>query len=416
MASSSTPLISNWHQDVTYDFTLRIGELDYSTDLIGVEIRSTVTIPYQNIMLDVLMDSRHILTESLFGHQPIKLIIRLQGKEPGVLEKIDFDLMYINTEAGFAPAQKNFMGDQWERSLVRFRTIPSKPYQTMTKMVNGIYFNSTPTTIIGDLINSNTDAKLDYDALGQSKLAIDQFLIPPTTIYGVVSYLDRTYGVFNGALSFHCSFDNKVKVQNLSTKARSAQKFSLYLLSTDDDNKDIYKSESPSLFYTRSAVESIYQGNSVFAVVAPTIKYIVKPNNTLYKNIDINMQSFSKNYGIIERNNPSMYYNSETIDPDKRISYYKDQTGYNSDQTFINSTLSPKIVDLSTLVAEITGNLPLLNLMEVGEHVKVISRVDAFLKLGGAYILKGSNIKFEKSRSWLSAAKIYLSRTNIAAQ
>jgi len=416
MASSSTPLISYWHPDITYDFTLRIGELDYSTDLVRVEIRSSVTLPYQNIFLDVFIDPRDILNETLFGHQPIKLIIRLRGKQPEVLEQVDFDLMYINTEGGFSPAQKVYMTDQWERSIVRFRTIPSKPYQTMSKMVNGIYFNSTPATIIRDLINKNTEAELNYDPLGQSKLAIDQLLIPPSTIYRVVSYLDRTYGIFDGALSFHCSFDNKAKVQNLSTKTRSAQKFSLYLLSTDSDNKDIFEKEDPSLFYTKTAVQSIYQANSIFASVAPTRKYIVKPRNTLYKNIDINMQSFSKDYGVIERNNKSIYYNSETIDPDKRISYHKDQTGYDSNQTFINATLSPKVVDMSTLIAEITGNLPVLNLIEVGSLIKVISRVDAFLKLGGAYILKGSNIQFMKSRVWESAAKIYLSRTNIAAQ
>ena len=323
--------------------------------------------------------------------------------------------MYINTSGGFAPAQKNYMGDQWERQVIRFRTISSKPYKTMTKMVNGIYFNSTPATIISDLIK-DTGSEVIYDTLGQSKLAIDQLLIPPDTIYNVVSYLDRTYGVFDGALGFHCTYDNKVKLQNLSTKTRSAQRFSLYLLATDAENKDIYENESPLVFYTHKAVQNEYQGNSVLGVIGPTVRYIVKPKDTLYKQIDINMQSFSKNYGIIEKNNNSIYYNSETIDPEKRISYLKDQTGYDSDQTFINSTMSQKIVDMSTLIAEVSGNLPTLNLMEVGELVKIISKVDAFLKLGGAYILKASDIVFVKQTVWVSSAKIYLSRTNIAAQ
>ena len=419
--ASNSPLLSYWHPDVTYDFTLRIGENDYSTDLVRVEIRSAVNLPYQHIFLDIYMDPRDILSEELFGQQPLKLIIRLKGKEPGGFgDDIEFDLMYINTEGEFAPAQQSYLTDQWERSIVRLKTVCSKPYQTMSKMVNNIYFNATPNTIISDLINNNTNAKLNYDPMGQSSLAIDQLLIPPTTIYRVVKYLNRTYGVFDGPLGFHCSFDNKVKVQNLSTKVRNAQKFTLYLIATDRENEDdVYKGNDDgetSFFYTKSAVSNAYQGNSIFAAAAPTRRYIVKPRNTLYQRIDVNLQSFSKKYGVIERNNDSIYYNIQTIDPEKRISYHKDQTGYDTDQTFINANLSPQVVDMSTLSADIEGNLPVLNLMEVGEHIKVISHVDDHLKLGGAYILKGSDIQFMKARTWEAAAKIFLSRTNIAMQ
>lgn len=417
--ASNTPLLSYWHPDITYDFTLRIGENDYSADLVRVEIRSAVTLPYQHVLLDIYMDSRDILSEELFGQQPLKLIIELKGKEPGgYANDINFDLMYINIEGEFAPSQQSYLTDQWERSIVRLKTVCSKPYQTMSKMVNNIYFNSTPHTIITDLIGNT--AEVNYDPLGQSKLAIDQLLIPPTTIYRVVKYLNQTYGVFDGPLGFHCSYDNKVKVQNLTSKIKSAQKFTLYLIATDRKNEeDVYKGnddEETSFFYTKSAVNSAYQGNSIFAAAAPTRRYIVKPSNSLYQNIDINLESFAKKYGVIEKNNPSIYYNKETISTSKRISYHKDQTGYDTDQTFINANLSPQLVDMSTLSADINGNLPVLNLMEVGEHIKVISHVDNHLKLGGAYILKGSDILFMKAKSWEAAAKIFLSRTNIAMQ
>ena len=305
--ASNSPLLSYWHPDITYDFTLRIGESDYSTDLVKVEIRSGVNLPYQHIFLDIFMDPRDILSEQLFGQQPLKLIIRLKGKETvGFGDDINFDLIYINAEGEYAPAQQSYLTDQWERSIVRLKTICSKPYQTMSSMVNEVYFNSTPYNIITNLINNNTDAELKYDPTGQSNLTIDQLLIPPTTIYGVVKYLNRTYGVFNGPLGFHCSFDNKVKVQNLASKVKDAQKFTLYLLATDRQNEeDIYKgndTKDTSFFYTKSAVSSAYQGNSVFSTAAPIRKYIVKPSNTLYQNIDINTESFAKKYGIIVKN------------------------------------------------------------------------------------------------------------------
>jgi len=416
MASSSTPLISYWHKDITYDFTLRIGENDFSTDLVRVEIRTSVVKPYQHLFLDVFMDPRDLLSEELYGQQSIKLIIRLKGKEPETLEQVDFDLMYIDTEGTFAPAQKSYLTDQWERSIVRFKTVCTDAYKTMTTKVNEIYFNSTPTTIISDLISQHTNAEINYDALGQSKLAIDQLLIPPSTIYRVVQYLDKTYGVFNGPLGFHCTFDNKVKVQNLSTKVKSAQKFTLYLLATDRDNKDIFERDDPAFFWTNEAVLNSYKGNSIISGVSPTRRYIVKPKDTLYRTIDVDLESFSKAYGIIEKNNPSVYFNKTTLDPKRRITYRKDQTGYDTDQTFINANLSKNIADMSVVVANIAGNLPTLNLMEVGEHVKIISHVDDHLKLGGAYILKGSDIQFMKAEGWEAAAKIYLARTNIAMQ
>ena len=414
MAQSSTPLLSYWHPDITYDFTLRIGEEDYSTDLVRVEIRSAVGTPYQHIILDIHIDARDILEKELFGQLPIKLILRLHGKEPEGLEQVDFDLMYINTQTTFTPVEMNYGSDQWERTLVRLKTVCSKPYKTMSRMVNNVYLNSTPQTIITNLIGNT--AELNYDTMGRNDLVIDQLLIPPTTVYKVIKYLNRTYGIFDGALGFHCSYDNKVKIQNLSAKPRTAQKFTLYLLATNDDNKKIFENDDPTFFYTKTEIGNAYQGNAIFSADAPTRRYVVKPRNTLFKTIDVNLQSFAKNYGVIERNNPSIYYNSDTIDPDVRISYHKDQTGYDTDQTFINATLSPSLLSMSTVVAQITGNLPTLNLMEVGEHVKIISKTDVDLKLGGAYVLKASDVSFIKGGSWESSARIYLSRTNIAMQ
>ena len=415
--ASNSPLLSYWHPDVSYDFTLRIGKSDLSMDLVGVEIRSAVTIPYQHVFLDIFMDPRDILSEQLFGQESLKLTIRLLGKDGHPFgDPVDFELMYVDTVGTFAPAQQSYLTDQWERSIVTLKTVCSKPYQTMSHIVNAIYNNSTPDVIISDLLKQTNPKEIIYDPNGRSTLGIDQFLIPPTTIYNVVNYLDKTYGVFNGPLGFHCTFDNKVKIQNLAKKVNSAQAFTLYLLATDQDHEKFFGADESSFFYTQSAVISSYKGNLIFSVEAPTRRYIVKPRNTLYQTIDINLESFSKQYGIIEKNNPKIYYNKETLNSNKRIAYAPQQTGYDNDQTFINSNLSKMFADMSVVVAEITGNLPILNLMEVGEHVKIISQVDDHLKLGGAYILKGSDIRFGKRNTWDGLATVYLSRTNIAMQ
>jgi len=415
MAQSSTPLVSYWHPDVTYDFTLRVGEKDYSTDLVRVEIRSAVTTPYQHIFLDVFMDPRDVLSEKLFGQQDMKLIIRLKGKIPESLEEVEFDLMYIDTEADYAPAQRSYLSDQWERSVTRFKTVCIEPYKTMSTMVNKVWHNVTPGTIIHELAG-DTNAQVDFDANGRSELNIDQFIAPPTTIYNVINYLDRTYGVFNGAMGLHTTFDNKLKIQNLSRKPKMAQMYTLYLTATDADESKVFNSEDPTIFYSKKAVTSSYKGNAVVSVQAPSISYITKPRDQLSASLDIDLESFAKEFGVIEPNNPSIFFNKGTINHEKRIGYEKDQTGYDIDKTFINANLSQNILDMASTIADVEGNLPVLNLMAVGEHIKIVSHVDDHLKLSGAYILKGSDIQFVKATAWESFARMHLTRTNIAQQ
>lgn len=420
MATSSTPLISKWHPDFLYDFILRIGEKDYSTDLVKVEIRSTINTPYQHIFLDVFMDPRDILGYNLFGQQPIKLTIKMIGKEiSGYAPDLNFDLMFIDVEADYAPAEQSYITDQRERSVTRFKTVCLSSYQTMSTMVNEIYFNKKPYDIISDLVSKYTNAELKYDNDGRSSLGIDQFLIPPTTIYNVIKYLDKTYGIFEGPVAIHTSYDNKLMIQNLNKKPNKAQMFTLYLLATNKSypNEALDPKQAAKTFYARDAVVNSYKGNAVFTVQAPSIKYIVHPRDELSRTIDINLETFSKNYGIIEKNNPKIYYNKDGIRSDFRIGIEKDQTGYDKDQTFIKANLSQNISDMAMTVANIDGgNLPVLNLMSVGEHVKINSQVDDHMKLSGSYILKGTDIQFIKATGWESFARLFMTRTNISQQ
>lgn len=408
---------SNWHPSQSYDFELMIGGTDYSTDLQRLQITSGINVPYQHIFLDIFVDSRDILTEKLFGQEPIKLIIRETGKGQsyyGGEILYNFNLMYINTEGDFTTVQTNFDTDQWERSIVRLKTIPINAYRTMTTMVNKIFFDKTPEDIIRDIAGSLSS--IVYDPQGKSSLLIDQMLIPPTTIYNIIQYIDRTYGVFNGPLAAHCTFENKLKIQNLAMKVRDAQKFTLYLIASNKDETKVIESEEPTVFYTKKPLGFSYEGNSTFASKAPKSVYIVKPRDTISEKIPVDLEDFTKNYGIMEPNNPKIYFNKDAIRASQRIITKKDQTGYDLDETFINANLSSAIKEMSVTVATIEGNLPILALMDVGEHVKIVSHVDTQLQLGGAYILKSSTMQFIKSQQWEALAIVHMIRSNIAQQ
>ncbi len=411
-------LLKSWTPNTTYEFDLRIADKDYSNDLISVNIKSAVSTPYQNISLDLYLDSTDIITDKIYGQTPIKLSIKLKAQQNWPQEEVDFDLLFLNIDTDFAMQRGNQLADQAERTAVRFNTILRPSYETMTTIVNGLYFGQKPESIVRNVL-SNTTADIDYDTNGKSSLPIDQFLIPPSTVYQSIKYLDRVYGIFNGTLGFHCTFDNKVKVQNLSKNTTASQALSIYQLATNIDQEKILSENDPDKFYTKTPIKVFNRGNSIFLVQAPTNRYIVKPRDQLSKVFDINTENLTKTFGIVPPNTSNfqtVYYDKEAIKTNKRIMYHINQTGYDSDNTFINSNLSKSIQDISQIAIELQHNLPILNLMAVGEGVNFIPQIADYKPLGGMYVLKASELGWIRSKVWESWARVHLMRSIITTQ
>ena len=286
----------------------------------------------------------------------------------------------------------------------------------MTTVVNDLYFGQTAESIVRDVL-SKTSAKIEYDTNGKSSLSIDQFLIPPSTVYKTVKYLNRTYGIFNGSLGFHCSHDNTVKIQNLSKKTTSSQSLTIHQLATNTDQSKILSETDPSKFYTKLPIKVFNRGNSVFSVLAPTNKYIVKPRDQLFRSLDINTENFIKDYGPVSPNisgKPEIFYDKDAIKTDKRVAYRINHTGYDSDQTFINANMSRAIQDMSQIEIELQHNLPILNLMTVGEGVNFISQVSDYQAINGFYVIKATELGWIRSKVWESWARLNLMRSNIS--
>lgn len=413
----ATPYLKSWTPDITYEFDLKIGDKDYSNDLYKLSIKSSTATPYQNVEIELYLDSTDLLTEQIYGQTPIKLSVKLKGEEVYTQQQVDFDLMFSGTESSFHMQRASQLTDQVERTPITFSTVSRPAFTTMSKMVNSVFFNTTPEAVVTSLLNQAPTAKVEYDANGKNPLKIDQFLIPPSTIYRTINYLDRTYGIFNGMLGLHCSHDNVVKIQNLSKKIGSSQAFTVYTLSTDINQEKILTMTGPDKFYTKVPVKVMNRGNSIFAAISPTNRYITKPSNALSQTIDINTEDFAKDYGIISKNvanKQTIYYDSAAVRPDSRITYHTNQTGFNSDQGFVKANLSRMIGDVSMLVVELQHRLPILNLMNVGEAVHLIPQVAEYKDLGGFYVLKGSDIGWVRSKVWESWARLYLMRTNLS--
>jgi hypothetical protein len=198
----------------------------------------------------------------------------------------------------------------------------------------------------------------------------------------------------------------------MTNKMRQAQTFTLYQLATDSDNTEtIDKCNDGKHFYTTMPLSTKYEGNSVFALLAPTQIYVVKPRDRLFQNIQVNLEEFARTKGLIDKNK-TIFFDKQALKTDTRVSIHKDHTGYEVDSSFINANMSTKIMNVTQLNASVERSLKILNLMNVGECVLVTSKTNEQDRLAGKYILRTSEIRFNKSKDWESSAVMNQIRTN----
>jgi hypothetical protein len=401
-----------WSPSRTYEFELKIGKKDITPDLYQLTILTSIDAPYQTFILEIFIDPSSFLLEDIYGQTPIKLKSRLFGfdkKTP--LEQIDYDLMFLTENIPVETQIQNPSEKQHDRSPITITTVARNPYKTMNTFVNGIYSGSTVSSAISQLV-SKTGAALKYDSNGRNQTKIDQILVPPSTLYKNLNYLNKTFGIFDGFPTFFCLYDNTVHIKNLTRKMSQSNAFTIYQLALDADNSEIIKKcNDGKNFYTIRDLETVYKGNSAFATIGPNMINRVKPSDQLYYDIPINLDSFAKSYGLVSKQN-KLFYDQEAINPSSRIAFYKDHTGYETEESFIRGNFSKNISALSEVSVVIEQSMKLLNLMNVGESIQFNSKTNESSSITGKYILRSSQLSFTKAKDWESSATVRLIRTN----
>jgi len=393
-----------------YDLQLTIKDKDYTSDLYQLRLVSSLNSPYQIIRMSLFVDPDDIILEKLFGKDPIKLNVRLLGDDEQVSEQVDFNLMYIrgsfqiNSRASVSGSQQNK-----ERSTFTITTICRDAFKTVTFPVNAVYLDTTVKGVIEDLA-SKSGASVEIDSQDANSEVIDQLVIPPTTLKKAIDYLDKRFGIFSGAGVCFCRYDNKLFVKNITSKMKGNQTFTVYQLSTDIDNYEVIKKcNDGKNFYTYTPIDTNYVGNEKFSVEAKTEHYLMTPRDELYYMITKDVKDVSRQYGVI--------YQSNKIDSDdsalsNREKSFEDPCGYERSDTFTIAKIAKYTANLATMSILIERNMPILNLMNVGEAVKLNSQIVEFTDLSGKYILKSSDINFHKQRDWQTTCRLDLIRTN----
>ncbi len=405
-----------------YELQLKIKDLDYSADLIGVTIVSSLTTAYQVIVLNLLLDPNDIILEDIFGKDPLKLSIKLMAQDEIPHDSIEFELLYITSEFKTFTKTQMSEGQQKDRTPISISTICSSPFKIMNTLVNEIYIGKTLREIIEDL-SGKVGTEIEYDSDGENTEVIDQVCIPPTTLYKIIKeynqnnidlfdgYLDQRFGLFNGVPGIFCQYDGKIYIKNLTKKLDKSQAFTIYQLSENGENQDIIdKSLDGENFYTYDLIDTNFSGNVKFIVLAPLLKHIVKPRDTLSHIINQSLSNVIANY--------SCAYENKNVDIDSNISestrirYYNEDTGYEKSETQFNSRIGRSVSDLATISINLEKNLPILNLMNVGECVKFNTKTLEYIDFSGKYILWSSSINFKREGEWQCTCSVNLIRSN----
>jgi len=146
--------------------------------------------------------------------------------------------------------------------------------------------------------------------------------------------------------------------------------------------------------------------------MAQNIKYVVNPKDTLYHIVEHTVDDLCKNSAAVyqsRKDNQLALNIDENVSRTQVNSYH---IGYEKSTVWAVARDARKLVALANIGINIEKNLKILNLMNVGEPVKVVTKTLEYVDLSGKYILKSSEINLNRGKDWQSTARVNLMRTN----
>ena len=409
----------------TYIMTLKIKGEEYSNDLFGIRISSSLATGYQIVTLTLNITPNTILLNKLFGQDKIKLNIALQDHSEYGIDSLDFDLMILSSEFTIPVTHNNIEEGYRAETTFDLLTVTRVPFQIMTTTTNAV-FGLTPESEKTDWTGPKTIKEmfetitknyvpmakhLEYDNMDCNPYKVLQCCIPPISYYKTFKYLDSSFGVYKGIASIFCDHQNIIKVMNLT--ARMKKNPSLYIEHlSHGDNTDEFK-VVPKLknhYITRTELSTNYIGNSKFGAIGKDIKHITLPSDNLFKKFTHSLTEICTKYGLVSQSKQTKTF----TEPNgaNRTEYYINDTGCNESENFIVSKISKEISNTSRLSLMIEKNLYIQSLLEIGSVAKLKITVQEHIDISGKYILFSSDIIWTRTNDWDTIANIELIRTN----
>jgi len=406
----------------SYDITLKIKDVDYSNDLSNIRIGSSLATGYQIVTLTINITPSTILLNKIFGQDKILLKINLLDYSKDIIETMVFDLMIINSEFNLPISEPFISDEQTDRIPFDLITVTRIPFQIMTTMINSVFgINGGPATVwtgpktpremIETIVKEFTPkAILKYDKKNENTDKIMQCCIPPTTLFQAIKFLDSNYGLYSGAPSIFCQYNDFLYIMNLSTRIKEKYTLCIEHLTTSFKEENYASLDDKTKFFTFDNLNTNYTGNSRFAVLGGKLKYIVLPSDRLSKTITHDLNTICENYGIIATSKEDSTYTNPSIS--NRTKYYIENNGLDDSEFFAISKITKEISDVSRLGFSIANDMAIENLIKVGSCVKLKTRTMEYSGVQGNYILFSSDLIWARKQDWSTMCNIELIRTN----
>ena len=321
-----------------------IKDRDYSNDLTRVRITESLDRPLTTVILDIFVDPRDIILDYIYGQDPIKLSVKYIGQSAPRMAKEQVDYTLVHYKSGFPlPLQRSHSKkDQPDRTAISILTVPEKDIIPLSSLVNNVYYSKTIEEITRDLA-SYAKASIEIDTEDINIEKIDQVIIPPVSLRRAIDYLDGTFGYYRGTMGWNFS-DGTLKIFNLTRRMVKEEAFIIYQLVSGDDNSDVIDScNDGKRFYTYELIRNDYAANTRFVTEAKNINYIVKPRNTLYGVVNLDLEEVCKSYGVISKRDAQIFFNPVL----NRTKYHVDHIGYDDNNYFAVSRVTKPIRNLS---------------------------------------------------------------------
>jgi len=391
----------------SYDFKLTVKDQDYSNNVYGVRFVNSMATAYMMVILDLHVIPGDMITDEIFGQDPITLEMKNMGTGDAIIEELSWDLMFVRTNYSISITEESLenegKGSQADAVPVSILTVVRPSYTIMTWMINMVFgYDFAPKkmqSLIEDVVNE-TPGNLEFDTEGINEEEISQVLMLPTTLYKNLKYIDNTFGIYDGPAMIYCAgpSGNDIFIKNLQKEIKRAEKYTIFHLATQTKTeKEIIEKEEQTMegksYYTHSDIDTEEVQNPKWNSIGNNMVHIVKPNNTLSHKIEHDLTTISTENGLVDEG-PALF-------PDvviNRTKYYTEHSGMNYSETFAKSMISKKIFNMATVKITLERSVRIEPLLEIGIPIRFKTKTAEYIDITGKYIVHMTDNTFNKAQ------------------
>jgi len=417
-------MATNYHIRNFYVVDCKIGKLDLSKEIVGVNISCLLKNRFPIITLTFNLVQQILIDNDIFGKDLISLSIKLFKYNTNVAERYDLELIQLNADnLTIDNMSSMLLKDNNQINTRRNYTItcaPTLAFANMHKYVNYIFQEKTRCKPLDAL-------KVICDAF-EIKNKIDQndfngYYIPRTYLVDCIPFysalgqmdLDFTGGFYKSPyISFH-NFQ-EFYIQSSKYELNRSTPLTIYQAPGYGDIDKIYnlaQSRPKEIFYSVTPIKTLYDEPAMFAQLGGTITHTVKPMDTLYRSETLEMENIIEKYDVRTTQNAKWENSNKVL---KNIKTYTDKyigSSYNNIQ--ISKRVIKQLAMHSALMINMQGMIEFENLLDVGKCINFKTSNIQYLKYEGKYLITGTNVTLQRqtSQEFLANANVVIARSNV---